>query len=110
MKNQQKNSNAFLKFFWWFILIVWNQHFQQHCPSLVRNFRQAHGSYEPEATTSWKVPWLLFYMYFSKCRWEIHATMFFLILKYIDQTEYVLKFEVGFLVLVIPSCSWTNFF
>ena len=28
-------------------------------------------------------------------------SFFFLILNYIDQTEYVLKFEVGFLVFVI---------
>lgn len=89
MKNQQKNLNAFLKS----LLIVWNQHF---CPPLVRNFRQAHWSYEPEATTSWKVPWLLFDIFFSKSLWEIHATMFFLLLNYIDQTECVLKFKEGF--------------
>ena len=33
---------------------------------------------------------------FSKSLWEIHVTMFILLLNYIDHTEYVLKFKVGF--------------
>ena len=44
-------------------------------------------------------------LYVFMCRWEIHATIFFLILNYVDQTEYVLNFEVDFLVLVTTSCS-----
>ena len=89
MKNQQKNLNAFLKS----LLIVWNQHV---CPPFVRNFRQAHWSYEPEATTSWKVPWLLFDIFFLSFFGKYMLPCFFLLLNYIDQTEYVLKFKVAF--------------